>query len=287
LKSHKKEFERFRRFVSDFPGLGGLHPFGQRLAVEVRRAAVTRLDPAPWFRALPYREGVGPEYLLPADPRRIALSAGRFNYAGQLGYYIADSPESAAAEAVKGSGTVAWLYDRDANLTDSDVAARMSIPLEEAQRLLKNRIECEDTVLIGVVRVLRPLRVLNICGRLFGARDLHSRILEALVNLGSLREPAGPYDRSCPQHRVPQFIADVVRSRGLDGILYDSSQELPGNPESYGRNLVVFNPPAGTVAGASEPPVRYRWSGVSSIPDLALMDFTLARLSEWPQGGKD
>ena len=106
LRDHTNQFEGFHRFVSSYPGLGGLHPFGQRLAVAVKHPTITGLQPAIWYRALPYGDGhVPPEHFLPADPRRSARPVGRFNYAGQLGYYVADSLEAAAAEALKWSGT--------------------------------------------------------------------------------------------------------------------------------------------------------------------------------------
>lgn len=85
-----------------YPGLGGLHSLGRRLAVAVKRATATIIEPTTWYRALPYGNGkVLPEYSNPADPRVITKNAGRFNYAGQFGYYVANCREAAATEALK------------------------------------------------------------------------------------------------------------------------------------------------------------------------------------------
>ena len=280
LREHTDQFASFHTFISDYPGLGGLHPFGHRVAGAMKRAKLTMLEPDTWYRAVPYEDDgklPAPEHFLPADPRRRARLAARFNYAGQLGYYLASSREAAAAEVLKRSDEVARLHDRDSRITASDVARDLMIQVDEAKRLLERRIECKDAVGIRSMRVLRPLKVLDIRGQAFGARNLQSRMLEALVNMGSLREPTSPDDRSCPQYRVPQFIADLARSRGLDGILYGSSCQ------DYGYNLVVFRTPHGTVEPASDP-VGYRWRGVpsASAMDIVLMDLAPAHLYELP-----
>jgi len=52
-----------------------------------------------------------------------------------------------------------------------------------------------------------------------------------------------------PEYRVPQFVADLARRRGLRGILYDSTRPSAyNNPEAVGHNLVVFDPiPVNTI----------------------------------------
>lgn len=82
--------------------------------------------------------------------------------------------------------------------------------------------------------------------------------------------------KSLPEYRVTQFVADLARLRRLDGIAYQSSQALPGNPEARGQNLVLFTAAPGTREQASEPR-RYVWRGV--VP-ATIMDPSLVRLDE-------
>jgi hypothetical protein len=64
-----------------------------------------------------------------------------------------------------------------------------------------------------------------------------------------------------PQYRVPQFLADLVRERMFDGILYTRRRDsgFP-NYEAWGRNLVVLRPENLDIHVAA--PVLYSWREV-------------------------
>ena len=86
-------------FLLKYPTLGGLHPFGQQLTKFVKRSKKRMLEPTVWYRARVDDGAVRTaDEFRPPDPHRHRLSAGRFNSAGQLGYYPAQARELAAIE---------------------------------------------------------------------------------------------------------------------------------------------------------------------------------------------
>src|SRR5205085_7682423 len=124
----RRRFDAFNEFVVRNPLLGGLHPMGITLARAVRRAPSIALEPSVWFRARRGRDIPGEpteQDVLPADPRKVALGAGRFNSPGQLGYYVADYRETAAAEVFPYAETVALMHDRDPQLGARDVSEHL------------------------------------------------------------------------------------------------------------------------------------------------------------------
>jgi hypothetical protein len=271
---YAKRLKNFHEFILNYPLLGGLHPFGAQLARAVKRAKLTTLDPDIWYRAIPDDEDspIYREKFLPADPKKIPLGAGRFNSARQLGYYVANAPETTAVEVLKWADRVAWLHEGNPGLTAAKIAEHLPVTPEDAQQFLKNRVELKDIVWISKVRLARPLKVLDV--RVFAPVHVYPILLEGLLYTGSLGQPTDSFDKSYPEYRLPQFIADLARRRRLDGIVYSSTRDFP---ESFGTNLVILNAGSGLVNIVSDP-VRYRWSG--NRPSI--MDLSLAHLEEWP-----
>ena len=97
-----RQFPKFHEFLEMYPGLGGLHPLGHELARGVARVRPTVLRRRVWYRACRWCDGeaAGPERMLPPDPHLVQIPSSRFNYAGQVGVYVADWPIGAAIEVL-------------------------------------------------------------------------------------------------------------------------------------------------------------------------------------------
>ena len=94
---------------------------------------------------------------------------------------------------------------------------------------------------IAKVEILEPLHVLDLSFAICGEDPSGHWILRNVVDRRFVSEPTEQGDESCPQYRIPQYVADLARKQGFDGILYDSSRPSAyNNPEAVGSNLVVF-----------------------------------------------
>lgn len=202
-RRHRDSLTAFHSFLLKYPTLGGLHPVGQQLTKIVKRAKKRTLEPGVWYRA---RRDEGEvrtaDDFMPPDPQQHQLSAGRFNSAGQLGYYLAQASELAAIEVTG----------------ERDTTKR---------------------VWIAEVKVQQPLRVLDLTIQIFGTIHQQPLVITGLVYSGALSDYGE--DRSLPQYRVPQFIADILRCQKVDAIVYTRRRDsgFP-NPEAWGTNLVIL-----------------------------------------------
>jgi len=181
-----------------------------------------------------------------------------------LGYYVADYPETAAAEVFAYAETVALMHDRDTRLEARDVSRHLGIPAAAAEESLRERIDARDGLVIGRMSVTASVRVLDLRVSVLGESPIRSLLLEGLVHTGALRRPTAYEDKSLPQYRVPQYIADLVRRRGLAGIVYSSSRGLP--LEFPATNLVLFRVEDGMVNASSVG--RYRWRALPESNSL-------------------
>jgi hypothetical protein len=134
------------------------------------------------------------------------INAGRYNQIGQRVWYLGSDEKTAAVEKLR--------------------APRSGCPLS-----------------IGKIELLESLTVLDLRATLGGEDPIGQWILRNVVDRRFVSEPTNDVDKSRPQYRVPQFIADLARQRRFRGILYDSTRPSPqNNPEAVGHNLVVFDP---------------------------------------------
>jgi len=83
---------------------------------------------------------------------------------------------------------------------------------------------------IATVRITRPVRVID-----FSEGGLKSDVLSALIWSALLSAPMAGHGWDQPTYVFSRFVADCVRSAGLDGIRY------PTTRASSGCNLVVFD----------------------------------------------
>lgn len=221
-RKYRPAFNEFHQFLLKHPTLGPIHPFGQILRNAVRRAKKRTLQPAVWFRARMGKD-LKADDLRPPDPHKHRLPPGRFNSAGQLGYYMAQARELAAIEV---------MGERDTS----------------------------KPVWIAKVHIRDPIKVLNLGIQTLGQSEKLPLILNGLIYSGVLSDYGD--DESMPQYRVPQFLADLLRLHRFDGILYTRRRDsgFP-NPEASGTNLVVLRPE--NLRVQIDAPVLYSWKQMS------------------------
>jgi hypothetical protein len=207
-KRYRPQFDNFQDFLVKHPSLGGLHTIGGQLARAIRRATARTLEPNIWYRARVYNKNqqLTADDFFPPTPQRHKVSVGRYNNAGQRAYYLGDSLKTVAVETLR---------DKKAD---------------------------DGKLWIAGVKILEPLRVLDLRFQILGEGQQHPLLLYGLLYAGKFNEVQKPSDLSDPQYRITQYIADLVRWRKLDGILYTSTQEYPFSYRGFGQNLVIVSP---------------------------------------------
>jgi hypothetical protein len=255
------ECNSFHQFLIKTPALGGLHQTGQRLAKAIKKAPVLQLKPTVWYRACKAEEKQErrQEDFLPRDPQKVGVRDGRFNHARQFAYYVSDSPEFAAVETLKRE-VEAFMLERRKNPRSSKNVA--------------------GTVYVTSVNGLTSMTVLDLRRATFESNRslLLPLLLEGLVHDEQVNKPVRFEDESFPQYRVPQYIADLVRWRMLDGILFTSSREIPFKPDVFGTNLVILNAEHAAAIRVVEILGAYRWIQATECPPFNLPILTLERV---------
>lgn len=239
-KKYEPQFHKFHQFLLRHPSLGGLHPLGQKLAEAVKQARIRIVDPTTWHRALSFtrKSQLSLDSFLPRKPQ----PASRYNHAGQFAFYVADTPETVAVEKLD-SATIGMLW-------------------------------------VAKVKLHQRLKVLDVTipFPLLGRRPLFPLLLEGLVFGDSLREPVKGERWAAEQYHVPRYVADLVRRRGLDGVLYTSSKELPFKPDVFGTNLVIINSNFRKFISIEEYGL-YRWHETTFCEPFNLPTMKLERIS--------
>jgi hypothetical protein len=138
--------------------------------------------------------------------REQAEKAGRYHQCGQIALYLGSDEKTAVVEKLR--------------------HPKPGIPLRIAEVALRE-----------------PLPVLDLRMALWGENPAGHWVLRNVVDSRFVSEPTNESDKSRPQYRVPQYVADLARKHGFRGILYDSTRPSAyNNPEAVGCNLVLFEP---------------------------------------------
>lgn len=230
-------------YLLKYPLLGGSHHAGKVLHKAVHRIRPKTLEAGVWYHAR-HDRGEVPQIkdFLVRDPITQERRAGRFNTFGQTAYYAAVAPELAAIEM---TGT----RDRD------------------------------KRIWIAPVRITKHIRVVDLRIQMLGKDERLPLVLSGLIYSGVV-SAFTDNDKSLPQYRVPQYIADLLRSRKIEGVLYTRTRDSGfRNPEAWGENLVMLSPELEHVELVSDP-VLYCWQQ----DDFDL--FTSVNLHEVEQPGE-
>lgn len=263
-KKYVAEFDEFHEFLVRHPALGGLHQMGQRFAKAIKKAPTFRLEPATWYHACVPKEKphCHEEDFLPRDPRKCEVGDGRFNHARQFAYYASNDPEFAATEPKK---------------------IKREMEKFAISRRKNASIRKEEGVLVYVARImlLTPITVLDLRHITLESKQglPLPLLLEGMAHEGRANRAVQLLtDKSYPQYRVPQYIADLVRWRMLDGIMFTSSREIPFKPDVFGTNLVILNAEHAAAIRVVEILGAYRWIQATECPPLNLPILTLERV---------
>jgi hypothetical protein len=210
INEARKHYERslleFQAYLRDYPYLGASHPVGRKILREIGSFPSQALIGPTWFRARQVVSGrrVTTANMFPPDPSRVSIPAGRYNHAGQAYWYLASTPEAAAAEAAGPSEELAWVqsFEIEATVKVLDVRAWEA----EDDRFWDEEGNPREVPLSAV----------------------------ALIFTDQLVEWVA---REAPQkaaYHVPRFVADAARKAGFEGILFRS-------PRHFDDNLVLFD----------------------------------------------
>jgi hypothetical protein len=243
LKKYRVLLDSFHAFLLRYPSLGGLHQVGRLLTNAAKRAKVRSLEPSIWYHARPdHGKFPSVDEYLPRNPAKVERRAGRFNHGGQDAYYVAQAPETAAIEM---TGT----------------------------RSPSKR------VWISPVRIVRSLKVLDLRIQMCGESEPLPLLLSGLIYQGII-SACVEEDLSYPQYRIPQFIADLLRWKRVDGVLYTRTRDSGfHNPEAFGENLVLLSPKPGDVDLIEEAQL-YSWQ--EDYGDVLYKSVNLHRVGEPP-----
>jgi len=111
LEKHHTDLIEFSYHLRTYPYLGASHPLGTKIIDEISNFPKTSVCDELWFRARRIINGnkYAPEDMRPPDPNSVHIPEGRYNHFGQPYWYLANTKEAAAAEAIKKEEQVAWL----------------------------------------------------------------------------------------------------------------------------------------------------------------------------------
>lgn len=196
------KFSNFFDFLEKYPYLGLEHELGSEIRKAVKSLPQYEVENRVGYRARSVDSVVKTSAdMYPPDPRLIKISEGRFNHFGQRVFYLANSENGAAKEALDKPGEV-WLQKfqiiRATKILDLTFA-----PLEEAASSDLLPVGENDLLAVGL---------------------LYGRELSTVVE----RDKGWK-----PEYFVPRYIADCARLEGFKGIKYKSSR-------FHLENLVLF-----------------------------------------------
>ena len=232
----RKKFDRlYKRELLEFRDFLSKHPMlGADHPFGARLAAAVRDARRSRLEPGPWFRAAGELAGIAPRPRERSARAYRFNQVGQVAWYLGNDRKTAAVEVL-----------------------REPLP---GVRFVVARVE-----------ILESVSVLDLRLPVFSGNPTRSWILGEVVARRFIAEPTDEVDESRPQYRVPQYVADLARLRGVRGILYDSTRPSAyNNPEAWGKNLVLF-----------EPFPRYEL-GAAELMEFGKLDYDCFSMERWP-----
>jgi hypothetical protein len=204
MRSHR----RFKRWSEKYSNrVTSFTDFSAEMQKTVTHALIKahtiELEPSTWYRCT-LREPTSVDSFFP----RTLQNPGRFNHVGQAAFYLAKERETAAIECSQ----------------DRTPEERIK-PLWIAEVAVEKRIRVLD--------VRQPFP--------YSDREQKSAFLQGLIKSSFLRNPKSGNRPVHREYLLTQMLADAVRWRKLDGIIYTSSQEYPYSYRVFGTALVMFN----------------------------------------------
>ncbi len=192
------EIYEFYSYLEKYPYMGAQHEIGKKIIKEVQEAPLIDITDSFWYRGRPVRDShiMASQEMLPPDPEKVVICEGRFNHYGQSHFYLSQSKKLCLQEICSSLNSICWIQE---------VYIRKVYGIIDLSFYLDcNNINSVPLVFSGIMRS------------------------------GAIRCPVRKDKCWKPEYFVPRFIADVCKSNGINGILYNSAVD-------YGSNLVIFN----------------------------------------------
>lgn len=186
----KKKLVDFSTFLSRFPYLGALHPFGKEIFDCLTNAPKYNLIKEEWFRARLLNDEsrtYNSHEMFAPDPNKVYIKEGRYNHTGQSFLYLSKDEKTAFIE-VK-----------------------------------------QPKVNTCVIQKFVITDLKNILDLRFDYLDINTDaniVYLALIYNGHLNEIPNEKSSWKPEYFIPRYMADVARRLNYDGILYTGAVSL-------------------------------------------------------------
>lgn len=228
---HAKSLKKLESSLALSPRLGNLLPIARSLRTAVRGTRPVELVEKTWFKFVPQRHFDQSRFW-----QNLTETCGRYHRAGQYCFYLADSPKAAALEKIKEEkhqfGHQGWIAEVFPCCVIKPLDLRIPFLFED----------CNDPLLMHFLRYM-----------------------------GLLRTPSPIAELDPAVYALTQFVSDVARRTGLDGLLYSSSQAYPFRDDAFGDCLVLFRPDIKTFLSLRDVK-SYTWEQVVIDPPFDLPD---------------
>jgi hypothetical protein len=134
------------------------------------------------------------------DPGFVHRGAGRFHGPGQRALYVADDPAGATVEILRDDPTE------------------------------------EGTIWIKEFLVTQPLRVIDLSVSIIGTHKALPLLLEGIRFTIRRAAAAGA---ASDEYHITRYVADLIRKRGVDGLVHTSSRAHPFRDDVFSRNMLL------------------------------------------------
>lgn len=192
------EIYEFYSYLEKYPYMGAQHEIGKKIIKEVQNAPQMDITDSFWYRGRPVTDShiMTSKEMLPPDPEKVVIGEGRFNHYGQSHFYLSQSKKLCFQEICGSLKSICWIQE---------------VYIRKASNIidLSFYLDCDNINSVPLV---------------FGG----------IMRSGAIRRPVRKDKCWKPEYFVPRFIADVCKTHGINGILYNSAVD-------YGCNLVIFN----------------------------------------------
>ena len=199
------KINEFYDYLINYPYLGCNHSVGNQIIKGIDSLEKVDIENQFFFRAREPKDSTifTTEDMLPPSPQKIPISEGRFNHFGQAHWYLSDSETLCGAECSHKKNCILWF-----------------------QKVRINKVSC----ILDLAKDYIDYSFIPDSTRIY---DLPV-VVAALLLSGVITKKQEIKGYWKPEYFITRFIADVCKTKGINGILFPSSL-LPG------KNLVIFD----------------------------------------------
>ncbi len=201
----KTEITDFYNYLIKYPYLGCQHTIGKQIIKGIDSLEKVDLENQTFYRAREPKDSriFVNEDMLPPDPKNIPISEGRFNHYGQAHWYLGNTEDLCGAECSHKKNCMLWFQK---------IQIFKSIAILDLSKEYIDYHYSPETTNYNI-----PIAV------------------AALLFSGVITKEQKITGYWKPEYFITRFIADVCKTKGINGIIYPSSFYPSG------KNLVIFD----------------------------------------------